>query len=279
MKFSGKSNFVFNPAFYQHELKSLVKMRNIQLFSLAFSIMLIFSSCSEDDAAGDQGTDVDLDATAQSSDDHINTASLPQAILDYITSNYPDNTVFKAEIEDSNNFEVELNNEIELIFDQEGNFLGIDDDNDDNFGDEDLAPEDLPASIRDFVTTYFSDASIAEAERENNGNYEIELSNDVELIFDAAGKFLGRADDNGNDDSEDDDIAVSDLPQVILDYITTNYPDNSIIEAEREDDNGFEVTLDNGIELEFDSEGNFLEAEDHNGDDDDEDDEDDENDD
>lgn len=247
-------------------------MKNIQLLSLAFATMLIFSSCSEDDDAEDLGLDVDLNLTAQRSDDHINTASLPQPILDYVTTNYPDNTIVNAEIEDSNNYEIELNNEMELIFDQEGIFLGIDDDNDDDFGDEDLSPEDLPASIRDFVTTHFSGATIEEAERENNGNYEIELSNDVELIFDSAGKFLGRPDDDGNDDSDDDDIAISDLPQVILDYIATNYPDNSIIEAEREDDNGFEVTLNNGTELEFDSEGNFLEAEDQNGDDDDDDD-------
>ena len=247
-------------------------MKKKQLLSLAFATMLIFSSCSEDDDAGDLGTDVDLNLTAQRSDDHINTASLPQAILDYVTTNYPDNTIVKAEIEDNSNYEIELNNELELVFDQEGNFLGIDDDNDDDFGDEDLAPEDLPAAIREFITTHFSNATIEEAERENNGNYEVELSNDVELIFDSAGKFLGRADDDDNDDRDDDDIAISDLPQVILDYITTNYPDNSIIEAEREDDNGFEVTLNNGVELEFDSEGNFLEAEDHNGDDDDDDD-------
>ena len=243
-------------------------MNKLKLLSLAFVATLTFSSCSSDDDS-EMGTEVDLNLTAQLSDDYINPAALPQAILNYISTNYPNNTIREAEIEDNNNYEVELNNGTELIFDSQGNFLGIDDDDDDDFGDEDIAPADLPANIREFIATHFPGTTIEEAERENNGNYEIELSNDVELIFDADGKFLGRADDEDNDDKDDDDIEVSDLPQAILDYIATNYPDNTIIEAEREDDNTYEVTLNNGVELEFDSDGKFLNAEDQNGDDDD----------
>lgn len=245
-------------------------MKKLKFLGLAIAATLTFSSCSNDD--GDMETNVDLNLTAQLSDDHINTAALPQAILNYISTNYPNNTIKEAEVEDNNNYEVELNNGTELIFDQQGNFLGIDDDDADDFGDEDIAPGDIPADILNFITTYFPGATIEEAERENNGNYEIELSNDVEVIFDSEGNFLGRADDDDNDDKDDDDIAISELPQVIRDYIASNYPDNTIIEAEKEDDNTFEVTLNNGVELEFDSDGTFLNAEDHNGDDDDDDD-------
>lgn len=245
-------------------------MKNLKFLSLAFAATLTLISCSSDDDARDMGTDVDLNLTAQLSDDFINTAALPQSILTYVSTSYPNNTITEAEIEDNNNYEVELNDGTELIFDQQGNFLGIDDD-DDDFGDEDIAPGDLPSNILDFIATHFPGATIEEAERENNGNYEIELSYDVELIFDNDGNFLGRANDDDNDDKDDDDIAISELPQVILDYITTNYPNNTIIEAEREDDNIFEVTLNNGIELEFDSDGTLLSAEDHNGDDDDDD--------
>lgn len=246
-------------------------MKKIKILSMALIALLTFNSCSDDDDAVDPGTNVDLNLTARSSDDYINTAALPQAILNYISTNYPNNTIHEAEIEDNNNYEVELNNGTELIFDSQGNFLGIDDDDDDDFGDEDIAPGNLPEKIRNFIATHFPEATIEEAEKENNGNYEVELSNDVELIFDADGNFLGRADDDDNDDRDDDDIAVSELPQVIRDYIAENYPNNSIVEAEREDDNTFEVTLNNGVELYFDSDGNFLSAEDHNGDDDDDD--------
>lgn len=247
-------------------------MNKFKFFSLALAATFTFSSCSSDD---DQVDNVDLNLTAQLSDVYVNPASLPQSILDYISTNYPDNTITEAEIEDNNNYEVKLNNDVELIFDQQGNFLGIDDDDDDDFGDEDIAPASLPESIRNFVSTYFPGTTITEAEKENNGNFEIELSDDTKLIFDANGNFLGRADEDDNDDRDDDDIAVSELPQVIRDYIAENYPDNTIIEAEREDDNSYEVTLNNGVELEFDADGNFVEAEDHNGEDDDDDDDDD----
>lgn len=247
-------------------------MKKLKLLSLAFVATLTFSSCSNDNDDKDMGAIVDLNLTAQRSDSYINTAALPQAILNYISTNYPNNTVKEAEIEDNNNYEVELNDGTELIFDQQGNFLGIDDDDDDDYGDEDIAPGDLPANMLNFINIHFPGTTIDEAERENNGNYEIELSNDVELIFDSDGNFLGRADDDDNDDNDDDDIEISELPQVIRDYIATNYPNNTIIEAEREDDNTFEVTLNNGLELEFDANGNFLSAEDHNGDDDDDDD-------
>lgn len=244
-------------------------MKNLKFLALACTAVIGFSSCSSDDDDG--GTDVNLDMTAQASDLYVNPASLPQVILDYISTNYPEHTISEAEREDNNNYEIELRNGPELIFDAEGNFLGIDDDSDDDFGDEDIAPANLSSKIRDFVEEHFSGATIEEAERENNGNIEIELSNDVELIFDADGNFLGRTDDSDDDDKDDDDIAASDLPQTIIDYINENYPDNSIIEAEKEDDGGFEVTLNNGVEIEFDAEGNFEEVEDHNGDDDDDD--------
>ncbi len=246
-------------------------MKNLKLLSLIVISLITFSSCSGDDDGGETGTEVDLNLTAPRSDDHINTAALPQAILDYITTNYPNNTIWKAEIEDNNNYEVELNDETELVFDQQGNFLGIDDDDDDDFGDEEIAPADLPLEIREFISTYFPGTTVEEAERENNGNYEVELSNDVELIFDADGNFLGRAEDDDDDDRDDEDIAVDDLPQAVRDYIAANYPNNSIIEAEREDDGTYEVTLNNGLEIHFDAQGNFLEADDHNGDDDDDD--------
>ena len=248
-------------------------MKNLKLCGAALIAALTFGSCSDDN--DDMGPDVDLNLIAQASDDHVNTAALPQAILTYISTNYPDHTIVKAEVEDNNNYEVELNDETELIFDAQGNFLGIDDDSDDDFDDEVVAAADLPESILNFIATHFPDAEIEEAEIENNGNYEIELSNDVELIFDADGDFLGRTDDDDNDDSDDEDIAVSELPQAILDYIATNYPDNSIVEAEKEDDGSYEVTLNNGAELEFDAAGNFVSVEDHNGDDDEDDDDDD----
>ncbi|QYA25863.1 hypothetical protein G3I01_10195 [Gramella sp. MT6] len=247
-------------------------MKNLRKFGFILGGLCLLSACSDDD--NDPGNEVDLDARFFNADVHVSTSSLPQDILDYVTTNYPDATIREAEIEDNNNFEVYLSNGLELIFDEDGNFLGIDDDNDDDFGDEHLSNSEIPQNILDFIDQYFPGSEIDEAEIENNGNYEIELEDDVELIFDSDGNFLGRGEDENEDDDDDEDINPADLPQNILDYISENYPDNSIIEAELEDDGEYEVTLNNGVELEFDSEGNFLSAEDGNGEDDDDDDDD-----
>ncbi len=251
-------------------------MKIFKKFGFILSIPLLLIACSDDD--NDSGNEVDLNARFFNADVHVSTSSLPQNILDYITSNYPGVTIREAEIEDNNNFEVYLSNGLELVFDQDGNFLGIDDDSDDDFGDEYLTLSEIPENILDFIEDNFPGVQIDEAERENNGNYEIELENDVELIFSSNGEFLGQAEDENEDDFDDDEIDPADLPQNILDYLSANYPDNIIIEAEIEDDGEYEVTLDNGVELEFDADGNFISAEDGNGDDDDDDDDDDEDD-
>lgn len=236
-------------------------------------LTLLFQSCSE----SENTVEPDLNAVAFSADIHVETSTLPQNILDYISENYPDLTIVEAEIEDNQNYEIELSNGIELIFNSQGEFLGVDDD-ENEFDDEDIAPSELPQNILDFINNNFPGVGIEEAELENNGNYEIELENDVELIFDGGGNFLGQAQDENEDDQgeNEEDIAPGELPQVILDYIAENYPDNTIIEAEI-DEEEYEVTLNNGVELEFDLEGNLISMEDGNGDD--EEDDEDENDD
>lgn len=55
-----------------------------------------------------------LNTEVTKSDNIINTASLPQSILDHITANYP-NVMVKAETESNGNYEEALENNVELI--------------------------------------------------------------------------------------------------------------------------------------------------------------------
>ncbi len=246
-------------------------MKKLKIFGIFLGGLVLVSSCSNDDNATTE-TQPDLTARFFNADVYVSVSSLPQPILDYVSSNYPDVTIREAELEDNNNFEIYLSNGLELIFDANGNFLGIDDDETEDFGDEYIPISEIPQNILDFITANFPGVGIDEAEKENNGNYEIELENDIELVFDANGNFLGLAEDENDEDEDDQDIDPADLPQNILDYISENYPNNTIIEAEIEDDGEYEVTLNNGVELEFDAEGNFLNAEDGNGEDEEDDD-------
>ncbi len=246
-------------------------MKTHRILAGVLILFLVFQSCSDDDATQEP----DLNAVAFSADTHVETSSLLQIILTYISENYPGLTIIEAEVEDNSNFEIELSDGTELIFNSEGRFLGVD--NDENeFDDEEIDPANLPQNILDFISKYFPGVGIEEAERENNGNFEVELENDVELIFDGNGNFLGIAQDENEDDQGEDeeDINPSQLPQSILDYIAANYPENTIIDVER-DNEGYEVTLNNGVELEFDLDGNLLSEEDGNGEDEDEDEDDD----
>ena len=228
-------------------------------------------ACSNDDSGGDMA-EVDLNATAFTADHHINSASLPQPVLDYVVENYPGALILKAEVEENNQFEVHLDNGKELVFDSQGNFLGVDDDGDDNFGDEDYSVSSLPQNILSFIENNYPGVSIEKAEKESNGNFEIELNNDLKLIFDAEGEFLGQAKDefDDDDDSEDEDVQISELPAAITDYIAGNYPELSIVEAEKKDNGSYEISLSDGTELKFDANGNFLEADDQNGEEEDE---------
>ena len=256
------------------ELIEYFKIKPMELKKLTAVLLLVsitFFSCTDETLVQSELTSVPN--AFLKSDNHIPTASLPQPILDYISTNYPDVMVVKAEQELNGNYEVYLENGLELIFNENGDFLGIDNDGDDNYGDSTINPEDLPQAILDYIGANYPEDPINYAELENNGNYEIELLSGLYLIFDSNGAFLGEGvdDDESNDDDYDEDdyqnIDPSKLPQSIHDYIAANYPEYSIIQAELEVNGNFEVTLNNGVELYFDSDGNFISAEDENGED------------
>lgn len=246
-----------------------MKITKIVLPALIVATSIL--SCSKDDPNATPDGPTNANLIAARADNSINVATLPQEVLDYITTNYPDETIATSEIEDNGNYEVELSSGLELVFNSSGTFLGIDDDSGDDYGDMDINPADLPQSILDYILVNYPNETISEAELENNGNYEIELSNDVELIFDSNGVFLGvGADEDDMDDDDDGDndqvIDAASSPQTILDYISTNYPNDTIVQAKIESDGEYEVTLSTGIELHFDANGVFIETGD--GDDD-----------
>jgi uncharacterized membrane protein YkoI len=142
--------------------------------------------------------------------------SLPSAVQTYVGNNYPNATIYEAELDDEcgqDVYEVELSNGVELYFDLQGNFLGTDDDfdcddDDDGYEDEDdyVDPDSLPASLLTYLVNNYPNDSIYEAELEDECGqdvYEVELSSGLELYFNLQGNFLGTEDDFGCDDDDD----------------------------------------------------------------------------
>ncbi|GIJ95793.1 hypothetical protein CAPN001_03620 [Capnocytophaga stomatis] len=126
---------------------------------------------------------------------------------------------------------------------------------------DDLIPyNNLPVAAQSFVSKHFSNADVIRTEKESNGAYSVDLSNGVEIDFDA----------NGNWTKVDarDGQALSNtafIPQSILNHITKTYPNNAINSIEKKR-TGYEVDLV-GIkdDVYFDVNGQPIGAGNNNG--------------
>ncbi len=269
-------------------------MRTLNSISIIAVLALAgLSSCSKDTATDPllvdnsqiPPTPTALAGTTALADTKIAATALPQTVPDYVATNYPDATVSKSEVENNGNYEVMLNQGTELVFEQAGAFLGVDDDTEDDFGDTVVDPTALPQPIIDYVAANHAGLTIASASLENNGHYELQLSDGSELVFDGQGAFLGigvdenEGNDNGNGTENEDSnqngnqnedgtvIDAATLPQLVKDYLTTTYPDATITEARSMADGGFEVEMSTGIEAIFDANGSFVKTDDQDNDD------------
>jgi len=152
--------------------------------------------------------------------------SLPQAIIDYIDVNYPDFIIIDAEkIETKEGLfygtDIESGEdlEMELVFDEQGQFIkeeGDDDDGDmeeDDDGNEiEIAVEDLPTSIIDDIMNNYPGAELLEADQITHGDgsitYDVEMKHEgtvIEVMYDSEANFLGIEQDEGDDEGKEDD--------------------------------------------------------------------------
>jgi uncharacterized membrane protein YkoI len=114
---------------------------------------------------------------------------------------------------------------------------------------DDFPISQLPAAVFDYLNSEFPGWEIEEADIYNQSGdvyYGVEIekgSQDVEILFTADGQYVS----HGPEDDDDQDIAISNLPQEILDYIAANFPDHNIDEANIEVEYGqwfYEVELE-----------------------------------
>ncbi len=195
--------------------------------------------------------------------DEVNPADLPQSIRDYLATNYPDATIEEAYVDpETGEYIVILDTGICVIFDKDGNFLEEIDE--DEFGEEwdEVDPADLPQAIKDYVTSNYANETIEEAGVDaETGDFIVVLESGIILVFDADSNFIEAYDDEEYGDEDWDEVDITTLPQIILDYIATNYTDASIEEAAVNTETGdYVVFLNDGTVVEFDKDGQFVEA-------------------
>ncbi len=115
-----------------------------------------------------------------------------------------------------------------------------------------VSAEGLPKEAQLFIAQHFPDHEILQVVKERDDlktTYDVYLSGDINLDFDKKGKITGVEGMSKLPDSV--------VPEKILTYVQANYPDYFIRDWEL-DDRGQDITLSNGMELKFDSAGNFL---------------------
>ncbi len=132
-----------------------------------------FTACDKDDAM----------------ESPVGYAKLPQAGKTMIESHFGANTV--ASVTRKNNadtdgslYEVRLNSGIEIDLDKDGNWTDID-------GNQRLPDALIPAPILNYVVKQYPAPLFIEGIDKEPYGYQIDLSNDLDLKFNADGSFIG----------------------------------------------------------------------------------------
>ncbi|MFI3268642.1 MAG: PepSY-like domain-containing protein [Rikenellaceae bacterium] len=117
-----------------------------------------------------------------------------------------------------------------------------------------IEKKSLPKSAQTFISTYYGKdkVSIATVEKDLfETDYKVILTSGVKIEFDEKGNWT---DIEGRRNSE---IPKALVPEYIHNYVKSNFSSNKIIKIER-DRKTTEVELDNGMELEFNSNGRLI---------------------
>lgn len=104
----------------------------------------------------------------------------------------------------------------------------------------------LPTSAQTFLQTYFPSAQIVSVMQEGSGlwaEYEVMLADGSQLSFNHKGEWR-------DVDCAGKAVPAGIVPEAIRQKVASLYPTAAVVEISR-DDNGYEVELDNGVELEF----------------------------
>ncbi len=113
--------------------------------------------------------------------------------------------------------------------------------------------EALPSGAKKFLSQYFKNIDVAYVE-EDRDSFEVKLANGVEIEFQKNGEWE-KVESNYNAA-----IPTGFVPKAVLNSIKKQYPNASIIKIEKEW-GGFDIDLDNRMELKVDNKGNILKAE------------------
>lgn len=125
--------------------------------------------------------------------------------------------------------------------------------NDDD-DDKQIVYEQLPVVAQSFLETHFPNDQVRYIEEDNDG-YDVYLENNYEVDFDKQGDWKSI---DGNYKQLPESIFALIPVNSINEYITKMYPEQFITEIEKDrSKNGYEIKLNNRLELIFNTDGTF----------------------
>lgn len=194
------------------------------------------------------------DGTTNSIENFIS-AHFPDYSIAYTKNDYENGVLYKK---------VYLKNgykkSYKIVFDSDENWIEVE-------GDDDIylpVPESimqlLPESISIYIKDKYASTYITEVKKRKTG-FEIELANDIELYFNMNGDLISS--DHEDKSNNDDNVNVGNLPESITSFLATHFPGilcREIEQKKKPDSDGkmYEVELVNGVEIDFDQNGNWL---------------------
>ena len=184
----------------------------------------------------------------------VPTELVPNQITDYVTANFPNNHIDQIEKKNNGNWEIELDNDLEIKFDANFNVIsgGGNGGGGNGGGNNSNYPE-----INTFVGTYFPQVGIRKVERDGN-KYEVKLTDNTDIDFNLSFEWKKIDCDESNVYGS---VPTELVPVQITDYVTANFPGKHIDSIEKKY-NGWEIELSNGLEITFDSNFNVTEIDD-----------------
>ncbi len=235
------------------------------LFFLSCFLLITAISCNKD-AIVDDNILVEEIATSTAKE-LMNTTLLPKQIQEELALYNFDSYVEEVAYVSNSGYELVMGDEETIYFTEAGRrlnptrrfFLR------DKFGPcggkgSWVKVEDLSTTVLDYITLNYPDAQIKGA-KEKNDVLLVLLDSKVILVFNLNGEFLKETAGFHHCPSFCKLIEIGELPNMISDYISINYPDAEVKVACRKQDKFIVVgvlTVDGRRVIVFDIDGNFL---------------------
>ena len=118
----------------------------------------------------------------------ITFTQLPQQSQQFINEHFADNSVALVKKEGDFfeiSYEVIFTNGCKVEFDRKGIWTEVD------CKYTQIPPEIIPQQIRNYLSKNYPNIKINSIEKKNRGYYEVELINDIDLLFDAKYNLIG----------------------------------------------------------------------------------------